>query len=167
MLPDPAVRAASRSCRSESHPPHLLIAVIFVALCSEMCQPLGRLCQPLTPGLCQPAGMCQPSASLCCCSDSAAAPRNSRRAKGHRRPSAPSSWRWPIAGQACGRDAANFHDSFACGCAAQLATAQQTEPPPSSLFIPPRMPRRRLGGLSCTEGSITNSGRRAIHTDTQ
>ena len=120
MLPDPAVRAASRSCRSESHPPHLLIAVRSVALCSEMCQtPAQGLCQTLglcqPPGLCQPLtpGLCQSPASLCSCSDSAAAPRNSRRAKGHGRPCESSSCRWPIAGLACDRDAENFHPSLA------------------------------------------------------
>ena len=62
---------------------------------------------------CQPPGLCPPPVSLCSCSDSAAAPHNSRRAKGHGRPSEPSFDRWPIAGLACDRDAANFHPSLA------------------------------------------------------
>ena len=44
------------------------------------------------------ARLCQPPISLCSCSDSAAAPLNSRRAKGHGRPRESASCRWPAAG---------------------------------------------------------------------
>ena len=95
-------------------------------------------CSTRKIGLCQPLGLCQPPVPLCSCSDSAAAPHNSRRAKGHGRPSKPSFDCWPIAGLACDRDAANFHPLLA----ARPRHAGLTEPNAHRTIeaAPPRAP---------------------------